>query len=395
MLGALEGWLKKIKSHSLTISLIALIVLLGLLLFHLGSAPSGFSHSEATYHESSSSISNIIKDSIYLPHKLVVWSFNYIGWKGPEPMRLVSIIYGAIFTICFYFLARGLFGKTVAILSTAIFSLTPLFIIASRQSTPDILLFAPVAIMAIYNWLIRTEKHKNLGWILLLVVFAIFMYVPGLIWWLAIGAVICRRKLSAVMTEVPSWVIVLGFWLFSIILIPAIISIIKDWHIFKEFALIPVHFGSVLEVLKHIAWMFGALIIKTPYHDQLIVGRAPLLDIIQIALVAFGGFAMFVAARSKAAILVAAVLFSVLAAGINNNLRLLALGLPAIGIFMAAGLRYLYIEWRGIFPRNPIPKTLALILMIIVVSVQSVYGLSYGLIAWPQAPATKHDYVLK
>jgi hypothetical protein len=107
------------------------------------------------------------------------------------------------------------------------------------------------------------------------------------------------------------------------------------------------------------------------------------------------GGVVWAAARNKALALASAILFAILAAGLNNNLRLLALGLPAVGIFMAAGLRYLYIEWRSVFPRNPIPKSLAWLLMVLVVSVQLIYGLSYSLIAWPHTDATKTTYVVK
>jgi hypothetical protein len=256
-------------------------------------------------------------------------------------------------------------------------------------------LFSQIVIMAAYAWLIKTEDHKNIAWLVLAFLAGLFIYVPGLVWWLAAAIILGRRKLSSAIAEIPTWVIALGAALFTAMLVPAAISITKDWHVLEDFALIPRHFAPPLEIVKRIGWMISALAVKTPYHSLLIIGRVPFLDIIQLALLAFGAYAMSVAARGKSLALVATIAFATIVAALNANLYLLALGLPAIAVFMAAGLRYLYIEWRGIFPRNPIPKSLALALMIALVSVQCIYGLSYGLLAWPHAPSTKTAYVLK
>ncbi|HXY18287.1 MAG TPA: hypothetical protein VEH48_02625, partial [Candidatus Nitrosopolaris sp.] len=93
--------------------------------------------------------------------------------------------------------------------------------------------------------------------------------------------------------------------------------------------------------------------------------------------------------------ILAIIVFSIIAAAINNNVLLLALGLPGLAVLVGGGLRYLYAEWRSVFPRNPIPLGFAWALIIAVVGLQMAYGLRYSLIAWPHAPATKQTYVLK
>jgi len=141
--------------------------------------------------------------------------------------------------------------------------------------------------------------------------------------------------------------------------------------------------------------MVSAVFIKTPSQQNLIVGEIPLLSIVQIACLVFGIFAMWRAVRSKTIALSAAVVFAVVAAGINKDITLLALALPSIGIFTSAGLRYLYIEWRSVFPFNPVAKTMALTLMAVVVATHVLYGVRYSLVAWPNTETTKQAYVLK
>ena len=141
--------------------------------------------------------------------------------------------------------------------------------------------------------------------------------------------------------------------------------------------------------------MVTAIFIKTPYSQNLILGRLPLLNLIQITFLVFGAYALWSAAKTKTLALAAGILLGILAAGLNNNLSLLALCIPALGIFITAGLRYLYIEWRGVFPRNPLAKNLALLLIGAVVVVNFIFGLRYSLIAWPHSMPTRSTYVLK
>ncbi|MGH7156689.1 MAG: hypothetical protein ACREGG_01050, partial [Candidatus Saccharimonadales bacterium] len=270
-----------------------------------------------------------------------------------------------------------------------------ILIIAGRQASAEIMFFCPLAIMASYYWLLRDERTKTLAWLVLALVCGLFIYVPGMVWWLVGAAILMRKKLTAVISELPSWLLSVGVAIFVILLVPAGLSIFNEWRLVKDFALIPAHWPSPIHLLKNLGWMLSSLVVKTPYHSDLITSRLPILNIIQIALLAFGSYAMWTAARSKAIVLAVSVAFSVVAAAINDNINLLILGLPAVAIFIAAGVRYLYIEWKGVFPTNPIPRTLAMVLIACLVLTQLAFGLSYSLVAWPHSLATKTTYVLK
>jgi hypothetical protein len=140
--------------------------------------------------------------------------------------------------------------------------------------------------------------------------------------------------------------------------------------------------------------MTYALFVNTPHHSPFIISRLPLFNIVADAMLAFGAYAMWSVARRKLAVLAAAIVYAVLAAGLNDNVSLLAFGIPAAVVIMCAGLRFLYIEWRRIFPRNPLAKTLAYSLMWLVVLIQLAFGIRYALIAWPATSDTKSTYVL-
>ena len=372
----------------------ALVIAMLITLHHIGSAPSGLSPAEATSKVQSSSLRYSARHPLNSPHQLAVYAAQKISPKRNGVLRLASYIFGLAFAAAFYYLARSWFGRTVGLLSTMMFCLSPFFLVPARVASPEILFFWPIALMAAYHWLNKTER-KSWAWFALILVVGLAIYTPGLVWWIAGAAVICRKKLLAVTGQLPQAAVATGLILLLLLLIPAGLAIFSNWHFLRDLAALPTSWPRPVRLVENLGWMVSSLVIKTPYHDQIMIGRLPILDLVQLGLLVFGVYAMWTAARTKAAAFGASILLAVILAAINNNIDFLFLCLPAVGILMAAGLRYLYIEWRGVFPRNPIPKSLALVLMSVLVAIQLVYGLSYSLVAWPHTPDTKTIYVLK
>jgi hypothetical protein len=89
------------------------------------------------------------------------------------------------------------------------------------------------------------------------------------------------------------------------------------------------------------------------------------------------------------------VILAILLAALQEDIAYLGLAVPALAIAVSAGLRYLYVEWRGIFPRNPVPKTFAMVLIAAVTLSQLYYGVNYCLHAWPNSTSVRNVYVLK
>jgi 4-amino-4-deoxy-L-arabinose transferase-like glycosyltransferase len=256
---ALWGWLKKIKAHSLIITIVILLLVMCLFLYHLSSLPKGLSMEESAYRSSSVALHQIYNNPINAPHKLLVWALGKAGLRGHESLRIVSVFFGAVLAAAFYLLSRGWFGKTIGILSTLIFSLTPLFMISARHGTADILLFSPIILMASYSWFVRANNNRSLAWLWLLIIVATSLYAPGMIWWLIGGAIICRQKLMTAIAELHNWLVVMGSIVFVVLILPAIIAVIGDWRLLKEFGLIPAQIAPVMDILKHVVWMLAAL----------------------------------------------------------------------------------------------------------------------------------------
>jgi hypothetical protein len=395
MPGILKGWFGLRKASPALRYIIIAAVLAAILIFQLGTHPSGLSQSEVSARVSSQDLSTILDHPINAPHNLLTYAISAAGASGVLSLRLSSVLFGLLFLCSFYALCKAWFGKTIGLMGAVIMAATPFFLILARQASAEVMFFSIISIMAAYLWLLRTKSAYTLAFIALVICCALFIYTPGVIWWLAGAALVSRKKLFDAMSEIPKTVIISTLLLGVLLVVPLAVSIVKDIDILKSIALVPGHLRTPLEIVKSTGWMAIALLAKAPYRHNLILGQLPLLNFVQVAFLFFGIYAMWSAARGKALALAAGVVFGIVAAGINDNLSLLAFSVASLLVFVVAGLRYLYIEWRSVFPRNPLAKSVALALMCGVVVAHLLFGLRYSLVAWPQAESTKTVYVLK
>jgi len=395
MLMGLIGWFGRLFKSPIFLLGILLIVSSSLFILKVASQPVGLSPAESTTIHQSQSFSGILHDPINAPHNLLIYLINRIGLSGGTWLRLPSVIFALIIIFSFYRIAKGLFGTSIGILGTLLFLSTPLFLVFARQASPEIMIFSIATILATYAWFVKPKGKTSIGLISLAAVSALFIYTPGIFIWLVGAAIAARNQILEEVRKVSPVVVIAAAFLFIILCLPLLFFVIDRPQDAKELLLVPASFPAVSDIFKNAGWMVSAVFIKTPSQHNLIVGEIPLLSIVQIACLVFGIFAMWRAARSKTIALSAAVVFAVVAAGINKDITLLALALPSIGIFTSAGLRYLYIEWRSVFPFNPVAKTMALTLMAVVVATNVLYGVRYSLVAWPNTETTKQAYVLK
>ena len=374
--------------------LLGLAVLIFFLYFwRLGTLTSGLSASETTARAASSSISAIINDPTYAPHKLLQFVSQKIFGHGAADIRIISVLSALFFLACFYWLVRGWFGKMIGLFATLFLAATPWFILITRNGSPLILLLAPLAILASYYWFAKVENLR--AFYALFIVAGLSLYVPGMVWLIIVGYLLGRKDLGEHSANLKIISKFFAFILAALIIVPLVYAGVKDLEVVKNIFLVPSEWASAITTLKSIVWSALALVWRTPTHADFIIGHLPMYNIAQIALAVFGGFALYKLARRKMYILVFLGTFGILAAGIGRNLALLTFVLPAVAVAVAAGLRYLYMEWKSVFPKNPIPKYLAVALIAALAALHVSYGLRYSLIAWPNTTETKATFMLK
>ena len=388
--------LLKRLSRSYVVTLVFLLLsFVSFYVWRLATLTRGLSPAESAARANTFSIHRVLDNPINLPQKLLQLTAQKLGYHGAFSMRLSSVIIALLFLIAMFWLMRTWFGVTAGLAAALIFATTPLVVLLARSATSDVMLLAPAAVLAAYVRLSRHETKPDRPWLLLVIVCSAALYVPGMIWLLGAGVFFTRKKMLAIAKAIQRKTLVVSGALAAVIILPMIWALVRNINLYHDLLLIPARWGQPVAIFKSIGWMALALVWRTPHFNPLIVGRLPILDGVLVCLVVFGAYVMWTRARREMSVILAVLVFSIIVAGINNNLLLLALGLPGLAVLVGAGLRYLYAEWRGIFPKNPIPLSFAWILIVLVVSLQMAYGFRYTLVAWPNTTATKTLYVLK
>jgi len=383
------GWLKLVLLSVLAVALIFLLY--G---WRLGSLTPGLSPAEASAIVATTDLALIANEPVNAPHKLAQYAASLYAQER-WALRLPSVAFMVTFLGLFYLTLRLWFGRWVGFLGAIVFASTPWLIIIARSATPDILLLMPVAALSSALWLSRRTTARGLAWLAFCTTGALSLYVPGMLWFILAVLAFKYRSLNSLSRSINKLVVATGGLLFLILLAPLAYGIFQTPEIAKELLLVPDPLRDPLATLKSIGWSALSLFWRLPYTTDFTVGRLPLLTIAQLAFAAFGVYALWAKARSVIYWLAAIVGVSILAAGLNDRLALLLPAIMAASLLVAAGLRYLYVEWNSIFPRNPIPRSLAVVLMVVVVGLHLAYGLRYALVAWPNAPTTNQVYMLK
>ncbi|MEX0881520.1 MAG: glycosyltransferase family 39 protein [Candidatus Saccharimonadales bacterium] len=377
--------------------IIGLLLLFAYFFFfwRLGSMTSGLGPSEYSSRQNSQDVEQIITRGLNAPFYLLQFSFTELIDNEVLALRLASVVTGLVIFTFFFLLLRSWFGQTVALFAGLLFVTTPWVIITARTATPNIMLLWQIAPLACFILMSRSKQRAGPWWLLLCLVAGLSLYTPGLIWFLLAGLLIAGRRSLLAINRVNGVYLVSGMTIAVLMIAPLAISLTLEPSRLGQLFLIPASWQSGYEALRSVGWSAASFFWSTRSHIDIGVGRLPILNILQIVLMIFGLYALSSRARNITYALAGSVLFSIIVSGLNDNAHLLILGLPAVAIFIAAGLRYLYIEWRRVFPLNPFARALAVSLLSLVVAVNLLYAGRYSLVAWQHTTETKSTYVLK
>lgn len=386
------------KSRLEVARIIAVITLVTVVIFvlyfwRLGSLTSGLGPVEVNARASSASLSLVANDLSYAPHNVLQYAATTLIGDSALVLRSISVVFSIIYLVCFFGFVRSWFGKTISLFATLLLGSTPWFILLARSAGPEILLLTPIAVLASYYWLARSKRL--VAWLALIVSGGLVVYLPGGLILILIGIIAARHGLKQAVKSLSLQQKTLGSIAALIILAPIVYSASTDRGSLMPLFLVPSDWLPAWATIKSAAWNVLSLFWRTPQHSDFIVGRLPMFDGSLIILSLFGGYALFRLAKSKLYPLVGILIFGILAATINRQLVLLTLVMPVIAIFAAAGLRYLYMEWRSVFPKNPLPKYMALALISLLTAVHLYYGLRYSQAAWPNTTETRSTYIQK
>lgn len=362
--------------------------------WQLGSMTPGLGPGELANLQNSHSLHALYAHPANAPHNIFDWALIKTHHLRPLYFRAVSAVFAIIFIGCFYRVSASWFGPFIGWISTLLLATTPLVVVAGRNANTDIMFLAPAAIAAVYFWLTRSEKPSKIKLLTLSAAAALYLYTPGSIYLLLIGVIAIRATLAKIIKQYPAWLTAVSVLLIAVIAAPLVLACVHAPASIKTLLLVPSK-SSLLAYASQVGWMAVGLVWQTGKHYDLQVGRLGFMSFAQSILAIFGLYAFWTRARSKIYGLLLLVALAIVGAGLSQQPGFMLTAVISVCILGAAGLRYLLIEWQGVFPRNPLPRSFAAVLVTAVTVMAMYYGVRYGLAAWPHSIAIRDAYMLK
>ena len=355
----------------------------------------GLGPEEYAARQNSQDAEQIVTKGVNAPYHLTQYGLTALISDEILGLRLTSAIFALVIATFLFLLLRSWFGHTIALFASLIFLTTPWLVITARTGTANIMLLWLVVPLACFVLMTRSKGKVGIWWLLLCISIGLGLYIPGYTWFMLAALAIASTAFLSVSRRISGLYLILGMTIIILLVVPLILSLTIEPSRLKQLLLVPASWQPAVETLKSIGWAAVALLWRTREAVDIGIDHLAVLNILQIVLVIFGFYALASRARNIVYILSGLLVFSILIAGINNNPHYLLLGLPAIAVLVGAGLRYLFIEWKRVFPLNPFAYALAISLISLVVVTHLIYAARYSLVAWPQTSQTKSTYVLK
>lgn len=347
-----------------------------------------FSPSENPHLIGSATVDEIRNHIIYAPIKVV--QIVILKFTSDDVwIRLASALAASFAALILYLLLRKWFTRRISLLTTVMYVTSSWFLHNGRLAGVDILFMTvwPVLLL-VCMWLLTQHHDRKLP--VAAVLIALTLYIPGTWLFLLAGIITFRRIFFRAYTRLSNKVRLFSIGAFIVTLLPLFYSFLRGQKQILEWlgweynqSLSPLHFlRNFWEIPKQ-------LFISGPSESMQWLSGTPVFDVFSLSMLLLGFYAYragYYPAREK--LVFGAIILSVLMIGIGS-VASIGLLLPLLYIVIANGLAYMLQSWFTVFPKNPIARSVGVILLMIVIILSCSYQIQRYYIAWPKAPATK------
>jgi hypothetical protein len=377
--------------------LVACLAILALLLYRLGSLTGGMNSSEITAATTPVGWHGIYHQPFYLPLEVVrSIVFGLSPQHGQFLSRLPNVVFGGLSIICFALLIYLWHGRRTMILTTALFACGAWTLHVSRLASLDVLYLWALPMLLLTNVLQHRFVKRPAVYFGSMLIWAVLLYIPGLVWLIAINCWWQRRELTIGWRQLKLRRQKLVAALIAVIWIPLLLlEFLRTPASLKLWLGLPASLAPPKTLLKHFTGVFVHLFVRGPEYPVQWLGRMPVLDLFSlvIALLGIYFYAQHVrAARSR--MLFGFFILGVLLVSLGGPVGL-SLLVPLLYVWAAAGLAYLLQRWLVVFPLNPLARGLGIGLISLTVALSCLYNVRAYFIAWPDNPSTQAAFRIR
>lgn len=365
-----------------------MVLVVGLLTFKLGTLTPGFTDAEVQQRTSAATLEVIRENPLHVHQKIGQFALLQLGNKGPAAMRITSAFVGFTAIVCMFIILKNWYTPRIAVLGTFLFATSSWLLHASRMATPDINFTLPLLLFVGGIWL-HQRKFIMFAAVLTFATAVLLIYIPGMVW-LLIPAIVWQRKLLRHTFRHLNPSQQMGVTLIAIVgLAPLTWALAFDRGLIATWLGLPEVWPGPLTYIKNIALVPIEIFFRGPNDPVYGIGRLPILDAFTGFMVCLGLFASFFhLSLDRTKIIIGTVVVGTLLIALDGPVKIAVL-IPVVYLLAVAGIALLLQQWFTVFPRNPVARTLGVLLVSAAVLLSSYYHISRYFIAWPNVPATK------
>jgi hypothetical protein len=370
-----------------------LLVLLITVTLKLHTLLPGFSSGEVQTYQASESLRTILHHPVNAPYLVLSWLIIKLHTSQPLLyLRMVSAWLGLCTLTIFCGLLYYWHGHRVALIGTLLFGTSGWFLHIARLGTPAVLMFGLFVLVACGLWLQTTQNPYAMA--ALIILGAGLMYVPGMVWLIALYTVFNWKWLYKSFTK-QLRVVTVGAIIAAGMVVPFGLAIVQTPSIGKIVLNLPARgWPSFATILRQIA--------QVPYHIFLYgqsspvfgLGHLPVLSVFGVVMFGFGMYQYARRASRYHLRLIGTLLIAgaiVIGLGGMTNVGLLV---PFLYLVVSSGVGYLFDQWYSVFPKNPLAQAIGLLCVCLLVLLVVTYNTRAYFISWPNATSTKATFAL-
>lgn len=371
----------------------AYLVIIGFSLYFLGwrltQIGPGLAQPELTSAANHINFTAISGSPVYPLHAILQWASMHLLGITPLAIRLPSVVLAGGTAVLLYFLMKRWFGKSTALLSTAIFVSADwlLFIARLGNGTIEFSFWLTLALLCFTKLLERKS-----GWLLLYALsIAALLWTPfGIYAVLTLlaslfGYRVFRERFHAIGSIIKA----LSFAIVLISLAGVVAVSVVHPEFAKDLAGIA-HLPSIGQYFKNLFFHSTAIVAVFPNTNPAVSPNGVFFIRFFEAIFMLFGLIMLWKTRINRLNLTVIILtlVMVIVGGLNNQAQAGSLLLIPSAIYMTAGIRHLMHRWKRTFPKNPYARVAAYLpLGVLFAIVATMHYVSYFKL-WPTQSAT-------
>lgn len=381
------------RSWRPAVLVLSLLLVAYLLYFHrLGGLLPGYSAPELTTYGTAASWHTIATDPTNAPYNVFVWLLTAILHHGIITTRIVSAGFGIAAVLMFYAIIRPWYGFRTVFLGTLLFATSAGLLHIARLGSGHVLQLGLLAAIAATLWYRRQPEHRILIGYCAALLFALLLYVPGMVWFELVGLLLLHRRVLRQLRQVSAPHLV-GWALAAVLAtIPLLLAGFRSPHIFLAVAGLPEHLSALSHAGSNTVNALMSIGVRSDGNPLWWVGHTPLLGSVELVLGIIGGYYYLYRQRSRRGFFLAG--FGVLATILLGlgSLTSFAYLVPLAYLFIVHGLDNLLGQWLTVFPRNPIARAAGIGLICVMLAFSILYQTRSYFVAWPHHAATRQAF---